>query len=236
MHPISSKFLTRALLFFVCFTCLSVIQAETAYVDDRLRVGVRKEPGNKLAPHAIVVTGMKLEILEEDEDGNFIRIKTDSGIEGWIKKSYTTSERPAKDLLAELRKSYNELKTQKKQIPSGDSVNDDNEQFISLQNQNTELRKELDKLNKQITKISSDKTGAIQIKELKNQNEMLEKQIEEMTSSSDIQESPSTGIDQYNTSWLSSITINVLMILLGFSAGFLWFRRQMIRRLGGAEN
>lgn len=231
----SNKIFTRILLLFLCTTCLSVIQAKSVFVDDRLRVGVRKEPGNKLAPHAIVFTGMKLEILEEDN--KFVRIKTENGIEGWIKKSYTTSDRPAKELLDELRKSYNELKTRYEKIQSSSSINDDNsKQITSLQKKNTGLRKELETLNKQLSKLSADNTGTLQIKELQNQNEMLEKQIEEMSSSPDTQDKSSPDTNRYGASWFSSVSINVLMILVGFSAGFLWFRRQMIRRLEGAEN
>ncbi len=237
MHlTFSSKNFTRIVLLFLFAIHLSAAQAETVYVDDRLRVGVRKETGNRIAPHAIVHTGMKLEILEED--GNFIRIKTEKGIEGWIKKTYVTPDRPAKDLLTKLRKSHNELKNRYEALKnetSGSNNGDASEKIEGLQKQNRDLRKQAEKLNKKISSLSADKTGNKQIQDLQKQNDILEEQIIEMGSSSEAHGGSSSTTNQYD-SWLSLVTVNVLMILVGFSAGFLWFRRQMLRRLGGAEN
>jgi SH3 domain protein len=235
MHPIfSSNNFIRIILLFLCITCAPLIQAESVYVDDRLRVGVRKETGNRVAPHAIVYTGMKLEILEEA--GNFIRIKTEKGIEGWIKKTYVTPERPAKELLAELKKSHDKLRTEYETLQKqGGGSNNNGTQLKNLQSHNNELRQQLEKLSKKLSNLTTDTTGAKQIQELQKQNEMLEEQIMEMTSSSDTQDSSSPTAAQHNP-WLPSVMINVLMMLAGFSAGFLWFRRQMIRRLEGAEN
>ncbi|MCK4709580.1 MAG: TIGR04211 family SH3 domain-containing protein, partial [Gammaproteobacteria bacterium] len=161
MHlTLSSKNFTRIILLFLFAIHLSVGQAEAVYVDDRLRVGVRNETGNRVAPHAIVYTGMKLEILEED--GNFIRIKTEKGIEGWIKKTYVTSDRPAKDLLAELRKSHDELKSMYEALKNeatGSNNGDASEKIEGLQKQNRDLRKQAEKLNKKISSLSADKTG-----------------------------------------------------------------------------
>lgn len=203
MHlTFSSKNFTRIVLLFLFATHLAIVQAETVYVDDRLRVGVRKETGSRIAPHAIVYTGMKLEILEKD--GNFIRIRTEKGIEGWIKKTYVTTERPAKELLAELKQSHDELKNRYEALKNeiGGSGNGD----------------------------ASEKTEGLQ-----KQNDILEEQIMEMESSSKVDNGSSPTTNQYD-SWLSSVTINILMALVGFSAGFIWFRRQMLRRLEGAEN
>ena len=238
MHPIfSSKNLTRFIVLILSIACFSLTVAETVYVDDRLRVGVRKEPGNRIAPHAIVYTGMKLEILEEDD--GFIRIRTDEGIEGWVKKTYTTSDRPAKELLEDLKHSYNDLKNRYEELKnnSGEpsNVNESSKKLEALQKQNNELNKQIEGLNKQISNLKIDATGAKQIKELQKQNEMLENQLMEMESSSEESTVSSTSIGN-NPEWFSVISINLLMLLAGFSAGFLWFRRQMIRRLEGAEN
>ena len=67
--------------------------AEAAYINDTLRVGVRPVPDNQAAPIGVVKTGMRLEMLETTN--GFVRIKTDNGLEGWIKDSYIVKTPPA---------------------------------------------------------------------------------------------------------------------------------------------
>lgn len=76
--------------------------AETRYVNDYLRVGLRPTPDNDSAPLAVVTTGEKLEIL--DKDASYVLVRTPSGVEGWIKSVYTTNEQPAIVRLKELNK------------------------------------------------------------------------------------------------------------------------------------
>jgi len=75
--------------------------AETVYVDDSLRVGVRPEPDNSYSPTSVVVSGMILEVLERK--GNYMLIRTPSGVEGWVSSSYVTKKKPSQVLLEELK-------------------------------------------------------------------------------------------------------------------------------------
>ena len=68
--------------------------ADTVYVSDNLRVGVRAEADNTSAAHGVVVTGMQLDVLERAN--GFIKIRSENGVEGWIKDSYVTNDKPAK--------------------------------------------------------------------------------------------------------------------------------------------
>jgi len=67
--------------------------AESVYVSDTLRVGVRPVPAANAKPFDVVVTGMKLEVLDH-RDG-FLRIRTSKGVEGWISDAYVTKQPPA---------------------------------------------------------------------------------------------------------------------------------------------
>ena len=67
--------------------------AETAYVSDTLRVGVRPAPDNQAAPIGVVKTGMRFNVLETTN--GFVRIKTEDNLEGWIRKSYVVKTPPA---------------------------------------------------------------------------------------------------------------------------------------------
>ena len=65
------------LLFALLLGFSSLLQAQDVYVKDTLRVGVRAEPGNHLAPFSVVTTGMKLSVLEQQ--GDFVKIETEQG-------------------------------------------------------------------------------------------------------------------------------------------------------------
>ena len=101
----------RIATFTLLFWSLPLIsQAETVYVNDSLRVGVRAEPNNSVAPHGVVVTGMRLEVLEH-ADG-YIKIRNESGVEGWIKDVYVSPDKPAKLELAEAQAEQAKLQAQ----------------------------------------------------------------------------------------------------------------------------
>lgn len=92
------RFLTALLL---SLSITNIAFAETVYVDDSLRVGVRPEPDNSYSPTSVVVSGMILDVLERK--GNYMLIRTPSGVEGWVSNSYVTKKKPAQVLLEELK-------------------------------------------------------------------------------------------------------------------------------------
>ncbi|TDX99602.1 TIGR04211 family SH3 domain-containing protein [Thiohalophilus thiocyanatoxydans] len=67
--------------------------ADTIYISDQLRVGVRPEPDSRSTPVGVVTTGMQLEVL--DSRNGYLQIRTDKDLTGWIKEIYTAEEPPA---------------------------------------------------------------------------------------------------------------------------------------------
>ena len=88
--------------------------AETVYVSDSLRVGVRAEPDNAYAPVGVVKTGMKLEVLESQQ--GYLKIKTNDGLTGWIKKIYVIEEAPAVTRLKQMQTQNDELAAQTNEL------------------------------------------------------------------------------------------------------------------------
>lgn len=81
--------------------------AESVYVSDTLRVGVRPEPGNDTPAVSVVVSGMELEVIERK--GNYMRIKTKSGVEGWVSNNYVTKQKTGRQLAEEMEEKNNSL-------------------------------------------------------------------------------------------------------------------------------
>ena len=77
----------KLLIIFCLFSGISLnVFAESVYVSDNLRVGVRPEPDNGYAPVGVVTTGMKLDVLERKE--GYLKVRTDTDLVGWIKDIY----------------------------------------------------------------------------------------------------------------------------------------------------
>lgn len=120
--------------------------AETVYVNDSLRVGVRTEPGNSVAPHGVVITGMRLEVLARSD--GYVKIRNEAGVEGWIKDIYITTEKPAKLELATLTEEHAKLQAQlakqdKLIKTSTTSTTSLSEELQALKTANTELQAKL---------------------------------------------------------------------------------------------
>jgi len=81
--------------------------AEVVYINDTMRVGVRPQPSNDVGPIDVVMTGMKLEVLERSD--GYIKIRSEKGIEGWIKEIYVSEKLPAQLELEKLQKEYQQL-------------------------------------------------------------------------------------------------------------------------------
>ncbi len=75
--------------------------AETRYVSDLLVVTVRDQPSNAAQVLTTVQTGAPLEVLEELHD--FLRVRTEKGIEGYIRSQYVSGELPKTERIAQLQ-------------------------------------------------------------------------------------------------------------------------------------
>ncbi len=114
------------------------ILAETVYVSDTLRVGVRDEPGGDTPARSIVVSGMELEVLESQ--GDFLRIRTRAGEEGWVNGAYTTRQVPARLRVDQMEETIEELEAEKAELE--DRLNES-------RNHQAALAQEIEKLERQ---------------------------------------------------------------------------------------
>ena len=127
---IGTLFGTTVLLF------SGALQAETAYVTDTLRVGVRPAPDNQLAPIAVVKTGMRFNVLESAN--GFVRIKSDDNLEGWIRDTYVVKTPPAMIKLQALQQRQGTLEGQLQTLKESNQV---------LQEANRVLNARIDQLS-----------------------------------------------------------------------------------------
>ncbi|MDH5571087.1 MAG: TIGR04211 family SH3 domain-containing protein [Gammaproteobacteria bacterium] len=122
------------------------VSGKTIYVNDNLRVGVRAEPSSRVVPFSVVVTGMKLNVL--DEADGYIKIETDKGETGWVKDIYVSETPPAVIQIMSLKKSYEEREQQLR-------VLEETAKVLELANQR--MMKQIDELKEERGRLQIEK-------------------------------------------------------------------------------
>lgn len=124
------------------------VAAETVYVGDNQRIGVRPEPGTATAPIVVVSTGDLVDVLEVGRD--YTRIKTAKGVEGWVRNTYLSKTPPASSLIGEIRKNYEQAQNE---------LAERNKQNQDLENKIKQLNEEANKLHQQLGALRPDSTN-----------------------------------------------------------------------------
>ncbi len=126
---------------FLLLLCQGASAAETVYVHDQLRLGVRAAPSSAEKSIAVVTTGDPLVVLGEQD--SFMNIRTESGLEGWVSKSYVSTEPPARTQLKSLQQVHQTLQ----------------QQHDALQQQLNESRQQAEQKAQQLEQLSRDNAG-----------------------------------------------------------------------------
>jgi SH3 domain protein len=118
------------------------LAADTAYVIDKLLVGVHQDKNLNSAIIKVLPTGTKLEVKKRD--GELALIKDPNGVEGWIDAAYLMEEVPAGIAVTQLEAEVAAL-TSKLEAggtsPSGKPVSsNERDQWLK---ENTELKRDL---------------------------------------------------------------------------------------------
>jgi hypothetical protein len=88
----------------------SAAQAETVYVAERIRIGLRAEVVETSAVVKTIETGTPLEVIERFD--KLARVRDPQGTEGWIEARYLSPEPPARSQLARLQEDLAKSRTQ----------------------------------------------------------------------------------------------------------------------------
>lgn len=91
----------RVIAILVLLGICSAAQAETVYIAERVRIGLRADMDETSAVVKTVETGATLEVVERQE--KLVRVRDLQGTEGWIEARYLTPEPPARLQLAKLQ-------------------------------------------------------------------------------------------------------------------------------------
>ncbi len=112
--------------------CAAPASAEPAYVTDQLRLGVHLASDTSDRPFTNISSGDRVEILEETQ--YYARVTIPDGRQGWVKKNYLLTEKPAVLRVAEMEKArdeaISELESMKSALAEREASVSTNEQRI----------------------------------------------------------------------------------------------------------
>lgn len=84
------------------FLATSVASGQSAWVSDEFEVTLRTGPSTSNAIQLMISSGTALEVLEEDPDSGYARVRTTGGTEGWVLSRYLMNEPSAREQLESL--------------------------------------------------------------------------------------------------------------------------------------
>ena len=150
---------------------LASLQAETRYVKDVIVIELRAAASSGAERLGYVRTGDRLEVFEVD--GDFIRIRTAEGLEGWVFERYTVNEPIAALRLDRALSAMEKAKQDKEDAQS--KVSGLQKELRTLQSEHKQVISEKQKLEQENTRI---KEASAHPLELAEANEKMSRELE----------------------------------------------------------
>lgn len=155
-------------------------QAETRYISDLLVVNVRSNTTDNYEVLTTLITASPVEILEEDKI--FVKVRTEKGIEGFIRKQYVSKALPKSIQLAQLKKQKavleDELKRQQQKVQETAGLATSNQATNEqLSNELQQTRKQLENINKKYEQLLKDSENVLNLTTERDQLQQENSQI-----------------------------------------------------------
>ena len=107
------RFSQKIIVFLFTFLFIHTIAAaETMYVSDQLLITFRQGKSTEHKILKTLKTGAPLEILERAEGDNYVKVRLQSGAEGYVLNQYLTNDTPKPILISRLEKQLEKIRQQ----------------------------------------------------------------------------------------------------------------------------
>lgn len=204
----------RITVFILSLLVLYPAVAEKRYVSDQLNITLRSGPGEEYRIIKMLKTGTHLELLEASEDGQYSKVTTDKGLEGWASSRFLVNEPIAFEKLIitqrELEKTKSDLtELQQKHSETKKELGEANRSSSSLNREKDDQSKELE----HIKKVSANAIN------LDKKNQTLMEQTEELKITVSTLKGENDRLQ--SSKEVSYILVGGSLILLGLFLGWL---------------
>jgi len=148
--------------------------AESVWVSDEFEVMLRTGPNNANAIERMLSSGTALEVLEQDAESGYSRVRTQVGTEGWMLTRYLMAEPSAREQLATLSSQLSNASEEGSSL--GTQLQAIRGELQSAANQIRQLEQEKNALQTEIDEV---RRVAANTFEIDNQNQKLQQQLTE---------------------------------------------------------
>jgi len=164
--------------------------ADPAWVSDEFEVMLRSGPSTSNAIERMLPSGTSLEVLEQDADSGYSRVRTEAGTEGWVLSRYLMDEPSAREQLAALTRRLTDANSAGSSLSGQlDAVQEQYDEatatIASLERDNARLEKELAEIRRTAADVLAINDQNEALRERLNTAETsvgaLEQQIRDLT-------------------------------------------------------
>lgn len=150
----------RFLVVFLAWLPL-VAAAETAYVTDKLRLGLHQSPDTSDRAFRMLESGQQLEVLFRD--GNYASVQLPDGVQGHVKAAYLVTEKPARLVLAETEAERDALRAELEQAREALAAPEAN--IAALRNQVDDLTSRLEQAQARTAALERERTDIADLRQ-----------------------------------------------------------------------
>jgi len=217
------RFVVCMLICAVGLLNVATAAAETAYINDIIRLSVRSGPANDQKSLGLVESGQMVDVLKSSDEWSLIRTAT--GIEGYVLSRYLTSQPPAKFRFDQVQEKNKTLTAQAAGLVEETTrLKADNEKLAATA---AAGQRELAALKNEFAAFRKD---AAEVTELKAKYQRLEAELAERQEKIAQLENPSNELLNPNNLYWFLAGAGVL--LAGFFTGFSVKRQRRWSSLG----
>jgi SH3 domain protein len=203
-------------------------QGGSRWVSDQFEVTMRSGKDKRKAIVRMLPSGARLELLEEDADAGYSRVKTPGGAEGWVLNRYLMKSPPARQLLPDLQARLS--KSQERRGELEREIRDLRKERSELQRQSNQLEKSGSNLQGELEEVRRLSSSVI---EVNDQNKQLRRRLIENETLLDELKSENNRLSaRSNREWF---VIGALVVIFGILIGLILPRIRWRKKSGWGE-
>jgi len=175
----------------------AIVAAETLYVSDQLIITLRQGKSTEYKILKTLKTGTPMEVLEKKKGDDYVKVRLQSGEEGYVLAQYLTSETPKTTIISRLEKQVAKTQEQlaqanEKLTASSQAQKNQTQKEAALEGNIDDLnrslaeaKEELGEVNEKYNALLEDASNVAEIvkerDQLKKTNEKLSSEIRTLT-------------------------------------------------------
>jgi SH3 domain protein len=156
-------------------------EAQTRYVSDELVITLRTGPSNQNSITRNLTSGARVEVIEENDEGNYTHVRLADGVDGWVLTQYLQDEQTASLRLATATRELADAS--RRAADFEDQATQLAEELAAAREALAQSQTYAEQVDSQLSDVRSASASAIETRE---QNERLANRVSNLTAAADL--------------------------------------------------